>query len=270
MSDFTVDSLQSIEEIAADLSAAAISEKPHEDSYVSPMLFRGQSRASYRLETTLERFGLVNFGFNDYVRYLSKVKPAIESMLDRRFAFKWDNPEDKGHAFILSQLSLREGQYEFMVYLRHHGFPTPLLDWSRSLYVGLFFALSEQPRDENSALYMYIENVGHGKGGVVGAPEISTIGQYVTAHKRHWIQQSNYTACVARQDDVWVYHPHEGTFGGSSDESDRLVKVEIVPGARVRMLRQLDSMNINAFSLFGTEEALMKTVAFRELLEDDL
>ena len=270
MSDFTVDSLKRIEQIAADLIADARAGKPSEDSYVSPALFRGQSRSSYRLETTLERFGLVNFGFNDYVRYLSKVKPAIESMLDRKFAFKWDNPEDKGHAFILSQLKLKEGQYEFMVYLRHHGFPTPLLDWSRSLYVALFFALSDQPSDENSALFMYIENLGHGKGGVVGAPEISTIGQYVTAHKRHWIQQSDYTACVAKQDDVWVYHPHEGAFGGPSDESDRLVKVEIVPTARRQILRQLDSMNINAFSLFGTEEAMMKTLAFREILEDDL
>jgi hypothetical protein len=270
LSDFTVDSLQSVEQIAADLRAEAVTNKPHDLSYVSPTLFRGQSRASYRLETTLERFGLVNFGFNDYVRYLSKVKPAIESMLDRKFAFKWDNAEEKGHTFVLSQLKLREGQYEFMVYLRHHGFPTPLLDWSRSLYVALYFALSEQPRDENSALFMYIENLGHGKGGVVGSPEISTIGQYVTAHKRHWIQQSNYTACVAKQGDTWVYHPHEDALGGPSDESDRLVKIEIVPDARTQILRQLDSMNINAFSLFGTEEALMKTLAFRELLEDDL
>lgn len=267
MSDFTVDSLKSIEQIAADIIADASNGKLHKDSYISPVLFRGQSRTSYRLETTLERFGLVNCGFDDYVRYLSKVKPAIESMLDRKFAFKWDNPEDTGRTFTLSQLNLREGQYELMVYLRHHGFPTPLLDWSRSLYVALFFALSDQPRDENAALFMYIEHLGNDdKGGVVGAPEISTIGQYVTAHKRHWIQQSDYTACVAKQDDVWVYHPHEGAFGGPSGESDRLVKVEIIPSARVQILRQLDSMNINAFSLYGTEEAMMKTLAFRELL----
>lgn len=270
MSDFTIDSLQSIEQIAADLRAEALNKKPHDHSYVSPTFYRGQSRASYRLETTLERFGLVKFGFNDYVRYLSKVKPAIESLLERKFSFQWDGPEEKGHAFMLSQLKLREGQYEFMVYLRHHGFPTPLLDWSQSLYVAVYFALSEQPKDENSAVFMYIENLGHGKGGIVGSPEISTMGQYVTAHKRHWIQQSNYTACVAKQGEQWVYHPHEDALGGLSDESDRLVKVEIVPEARIPILRQLDSMNINAFSLFGTEEALMKTLAFRELLEDDL
>lgn len=269
MSDHTVDSLKSIEQIVANLIAEAREGKPHEFSYVSPVLFRGQSRASYRLETTLERFGLVNLGLEDYVRYLAKVKPAIESLLDRKFSFKWDSPEEDGHTFVLSQLKLREGQYEFMVYLRHHGFPTPLLDWSRSLYVALFFALSDQQNDENSALYMYLENLGHGKGGVVGAPEIATIGQYVTAHKRHWVQQSNYTACVAKQDGAWIFHPHETVFGGPSDESDRLLKVEILPNSRIKILRQLDQMNINAFSLFGTEESLMKTLAFREMLEDD-
>lgn len=93
------------------------------------------------------------------------------------------------------------------------------------------------------------------------------MAQYVTAHKRHWIQQSNYTACVAKMNGEWVYYPHETILGGPSDEGSCLVKVEIVPQARSQIMRQLDYMNINAFSLLGTEEAMMKTLAFRELLE---
>lgn len=267
MPDYIVRSIKEIEEIANNLANEAIREKPHEFSYVSKPLFRGHSRASYSLLTTLERSGLNNLTFDEYLRYLARVKPAIESILGKSFSFDPFNPEEKFARFSLSQLKLREGQYEFMAYLRHHGFPTPLLDWSRSLYVALFFALCDQNQNENSAIYMYIENLGFGKSGVVGSPEISTLGEYVTTHKRHWIQQSNYTSCVAKVNDEWVFHPHQNAFGRSSDEFDRLIKVEIMPNERINMLKQLDFMNINAFSLFGTEEALMKTLAFRESIE---
>jgi len=270
LTDHEVDSLREIEEIASALRADATAGKPHEYAYISPTLFRGHAKASWKLQTTLERYGLINLRLNEYARYLSKVKPAIESVLNREFAFNWDNPEEKSTSFVLSQVKLLAGQYEFMVYLRHHGFPTPLLDWSRSLYVALFFALSDSVPDENSALYMYIENLGHGKGGIVGSPEITTLGQYVTAHKRHWIQQSEYTACIAKDDSAWYFHPHENVFGDASDQNDRLVKVLIRPSARLQMMRQLDSMNVNAFSLFGTEESLMHTLAFREMQADDL
>src|SRR5579871_975887 len=33
--------------------------------------------------------------------------------------------------------------YDYMAYLRHHGFPSPLLDWTRSPYVAAFFAFRD-------------------------------------------------------------------------------------------------------------------------------
>ncbi|AUI92685.1 FRG domain-containing protein [Xanthomonas oryzae pv. oryzae] len=161
--------------------------------------------------------------------------------------------------------SLSVGQYEFMVYLRHHGFPTPLLDWSRSLYVALFFACSGQDHQDDSALYMYVEDLGFGKGGMVGSPEIATLGQYATAHKRHFIQQSAYTACIGKFDDDWCFSQHESAMGGVADRQDRLEKFVIPARLRRSILRQLDAMNINSFSLFGTEESLMQMLAFREI-----
>jgi len=46
-----------------------------------------------------------------------------------------------------------------------------------------------------------------------------------------------------------------------------LVKILIPAQLRNVFLRKLDAMNINEFSLFGTEEAPMQTLAFRELNE---
>jgi len=44
------------------------------------------------------------------------------------------------------------------------------------------------------------------------------------------------------------------------------VKIKIRASLRSEALEQLDSMNINAFSLFGSEESLVRTVARREYL----
>jgi hypothetical protein len=270
VADHCVSSLREIEEISDALRREDEAKKPDKYSHISPLLFRGHARTSWSLETTLERAGKPNLPLDSYLRYMARVKPAVEAMIDRQFPFRWENPEEQGSRFMLSRVKFREGQYEFMVYLRHHGFPTPLLDWSRSLYVALFFAVSDAVETEASALYIYTEWLGHGKGGPVGAPEISSMGQYVTAHKRHWIQQSEYTACVAKNGEDWYFHPHADAVGCASDTSDRLIKIEIAAEARLPILRQLDSMNINAFSLYGTEEALMRTLAFRELVDDDL
>lgn len=263
MNTQTISDLYELEKIAACFDEDCRSKKPHAFSYISPILFRGHSHASWNLETTLERFGKKNMDINEYIRYLCRVKPGIESYTDRKFSFTGHNESDPSCTFPLSQVSFLAGQYEFMVYLRHHGFPTPLLDWSRSIYVALYFACVDQAHDDDSALYMYIENLGHGKTGWVGAPEIATMGQYVSAHKRHFIQQSEYTACIAKNDGNWHFHPHESAIG-ASDMHDKLEKIIIPAKLRGNFLRKLDAMNINAFSLFGTEESLMQTLAFRE------
>ena len=101
--DHEVDSLREIEEIASALSADAAASKPHQHAYVSPILFRGHARASWKLQTTLERHGLINLRLGEYVRYLSRVKPAIESVLNRNFEFNWDNSEEKSTSLPESQ-----------------------------------------------------------------------------------------------------------------------------------------------------------------------
>jgi len=46
--------------------------------------------------------------------------------------------------------------------------------------------------------------------------------------------------------------------------SERLVKFNIPSTERVKVLKFLDAFNLNAYSLFGSEESLMETIAIRE------
>ena len=48
-----------------------------------------------------------------------------------------------------------------------------------------------------------------------------------------------------------------------------LFEITVPVGERLTALKHLDLMNINAYSLFGSEDSLVRTVARRELLFRD-
>ena len=96
-------------------------------------LFRGLADPSWGLQTTLERYSAKEYTVRHYFETIRSVRPEVQSFIGNRWNF---DPEfvqfPDGHRTI--------EEYEFMIYLRHHGFPSPLLDWTRSPYVAAFFA----------------------------------------------------------------------------------------------------------------------------------
>jgi hypothetical protein len=87
----------------------------------SRLLFRGQNQP-WRLRTSFHRTGRADLG-----RFLSEDVPALYKHLSARtkHVFNLKNPDENGAFFNLIQ---------------HHGYPTPLLDWTYSPYVAAFFA----------------------------------------------------------------------------------------------------------------------------------
>ena len=68
------------------------------------------------------------------------------------------------------------------------------------------------------------------------------------------------------RDGEWWYAPHEAVLAVPEDTGqDSVWKFTISSAARSDVLRFLDSSNLNAYSLFGTEDALMQTMAVREM-----
>jgi hypothetical protein len=261
--------LNSWEEFEIEVSAilADLEKKRNETPiYVSSPLFRGHSKESWKLKTTLERYSNKHYSITDYYRILRAIEPAVASFTSK----KWN---------IDPALKIDESdigpppRYDFMVYLRHHGFPSPLLDWSCSPYVAAFFAFQPRPekQDENVAIYSYVEHYGSGKGGNISQAQIIGLGPYIHAHKRHFIQQCKYTICkklvtdANMIEDNYYYCNHEEAFQRNESKQDILMKYLIPRTERAKVLSKLDFMNINSYSLFVNEESLMETLAYQEI-----
>jgi len=227
---------------------------------VSDLLFRGQSKACWGLQTTLERATNSPLSFRDYYRIMRAVQPTVEPLTQSH----WDlGAEDE----IDDSMPKPPPGYPFMAYLRHHGFPSPLLDWSRSHYIAAFFAFRRKPTSdsEHVALYAYLEYCGKGKTWGDHEAHLVGLGPTISTDLRHYHQQSEYTICRKRVDGRYFYWNHEEALLQSDDEQDLLIKYVMPASERPKVLGRLFNMNIHAHSLFGDEDGLMEMLAYQEI-----
>lgn len=250
----------------------------------SDVLFRGQSDASWKLETTLERVRspMTTWSLARYFASITRTHPAIVAHTGRQWSLPHRLEYDSWASKFDSAGSSRSWKaYEFMAYLRHHGFPSPLLDWSRSPYVAAFFAFrADAGASDRVAIYAYREDSGRGKVTGIGQPQIVQLHEYVPTHARHFRQQCLYTVCVHYDPDCrdyvatnhqaggLVYANHEDVFqqrAGAPTNQDQLWKFTLPRALRARVLSVLNDFNLNAYSLFASEDALIETLAAAEI-----
>lgn len=251
--------LNELETKVTELRNSLKNNRSHEYQVISNSLFRGQSNSNWGLETTLERYTEKEYSVPMYNTTLWAIAPAISAFTDK----EWPIDPDE----VLSKDSFHTPpSYEFMAYARHHGFPSPLLDWSQSLYVSLFFAYKEAKPNQDVAIYAYVESLHSGKSGWAGAPQICELGPYVKTHKRHFAQQGQYTIAVKEKGNTWVYCSHKDAFEESKGrDQDLLYKFSLPGNLKDEILAKLNEMNINAFTLYASEESLMETLAYKEI-----
>ncbi len=238
----------------------------HEFSIDKPtLLFRGQGDSEWQLDATLERVTSKPVLVTEYYRHILKTRPQVEAFSNA----KWNLMELQDYtkwAESLSDLNWPEYPgYEYMIYLRHHSFPSPLLDWSRSPYVAAYFAYTNIPAEADSvAIYCYSETIGGGKVWSSDEPLVTVKGPYARSHKRHFLQQCEYTVCSKLGENGLEYANHEEVFQLNHDTQDLLWKIIVPRTTAPNALKDLDSMNVNALSLMGSEDALIQTLAVRE------
>lgn len=231
----------------------------------SEPLFRGQADSGWRLETTLERFiPEQTTAVSKYNAYLKRVKPTVETITSRRWHLS-EGMELSSGAFVDAPPSS-----EFMAYVRHHGYPSPLLDWSRSPYVALYFAFREAKSSQDVALFVFIKSPEGERSGGLMSPQICELSLLGATHVRHISQQSRYTICVRHlEGDEWLYCSHELVMQSQAASQDSLRKIVLPGSLRLEVLDKLDHMNINGYTLFNSEDGLMESLAFREIAARD-
>lgn len=196
---------------------------------------------------------------------ISEIEPAIETFTGSEFRrTNRKEVDDICHNYDLFDPNFRS-MATYLAHLRHGGFPSPLLDWSASPYVAAYFAFSNARHDGEVAIYAYREWSGRFKTGGSHEPHIVSFGPLFKTHERHFRQQSRYTACVQWGDDEqWYFRPHDAVLGQTDrNDQDLLSKISIPSSERLKVLRFCDKVNLNAFTLFNSEEGLLEMQAMR-------
>jgi hypothetical protein len=168
----------------------------------SSVIFRGQGASDWSLMTTLERSEHEEF-VAGYYRLILRIKSEVQTYSGHT----WDDapsvPEleyELSHGYDTFSRTISFGDfphYAYMAYLQHHGFPSPLLDWSTSQFVAAYFAFRHVLQTEHAAIYAFRERDLSGmKTGGSDKPFVRQLGPYVMGSKRHFVQRSQYTICA--------------------------------------------------------------------------
>lgn len=220
--------------------------------------FRGQSRATWPLETTLERKVKGDYRFRKYLIEVSRIAPKLESFSGNR----WDLPAYKDLENNISEIECEDPfwvhlpMYPFLVYLRHYGFPSPLLDWTESPFIAAYFAYMGAD-DADPAVFIFTKRDDRTQ--INNEPIISFQDKYIRTDKRHFSQKTRYTIATRNDNEqntmFFCEHLHALCHAGE------LCKLILPVKERKSALSYLNDHNINHFTLFHSEDSLIKSMA---------
>lgn len=113
--------------------------------------FRGQREAAWLLHPSEDRATLVEYHSKYSSGYYHLDRRESENEL--LFQFK-----QRAHQY-LKHLPDEDDLASWLGLMQHHGVPTRFLDWTRSAYVALYFAMEDSPRERGKSAAVWAINL---------------------------------------------------------------------------------------------------------------
>jgi hypothetical protein len=208
------------------------------------LIYRGHRRYDWPLTPSLGRFDPRNI--------ITKEVAEAQLRLFRRAV--------RGRISDRTLVELQE-EYELWSVGQHHGLLTPLLDWTYSLYVALFFAFEkEDPRHgelDNPYRALYVLNKSHVEA-EDKCPDVSVLEPRKDDHGRLVNQAGlfTYSSYENTLENFLIDSLHDEVLGDVPEEDEArelakyICKIYIPNEERAECLRHLRMMNVHHASLF--------------------
>ena len=211
------------------------------------MIYRGQRMANWGLVSSLHRTALIRSASDLKLGYADVMLPQVHDSLEAWMGRSWDLKNSLGLA-------------EFLAFLQHNGFPTPLLDWTESPYVAAYFAFEGvnhfRPQTEDVAIFAFNQATWRNSFKQTYdfadfAPHVSILRPRRLGNHKLAMQQGCFT--VTNVADV-----EKHIRLNESSEKTFLTKYEFDVRERPKIIRELSLMGISAIQLMPSVEAVCK------------
>jgi len=208
-------------------------------------VFRGQSE-DWPLRTSFHRSSMKNLERYENVLIPETYKSVVNKLTERL------------------DLSKKEDLWSFYSVLQHHGYPTPLLDWSESVWVAAYFAFENAKRRTDKSVRIFaFDRIGwhktlQQKQLTMTRPHISFMDIIPRGNDRAGPQKSMFT--VTNVDDIEAH-----ILATERNVQQQFLWVIDIPTIdRDKALADLDDFNVNRSMLFPDLDGFCRSMRIKQ------